>query len=327
MMKHIRYLWISVVILSGWGVFTSISAQESFHPLRSSYMGQEGNRNPEIFLPGKISTGYEEGCSLFFREARSFLWRTNRLGRYALLLLEDREDRWQPPQEVKFFPDDSQVWDFTIGPSGDQIYFTSNKKTTSHGSNIWRIRLISGKWQQPEILGNEVNSNWHDSYPSISREGELYFFRRNPENPNQCDLYRSNQRGEGFTRAIRMKKPVNSSSLEYDPFIGPDGSYLIFCSRRLGGRGKGDLYISFRNSAGNWDQPIHLGSDINSRGEENRPSVTIDGRYFFFTSTRLKEPKLPPGMPPAQSMPGKGSRDIYWLKADLIERLREKTTQ
>jgi hypothetical protein len=68
--------------------------------------------------------------------------------------------------------------------------------------------------------------------------------------------------------------------------------------------GEDDLYISFRDRDGTWGPPVVLGPDVNSSGSENRPWVSRDGRYFFFTSTR------------------NGSRDAFWVKAAYLERFR-----
>jgi hypothetical protein len=76
-----------------------------------------------------------------------------------------------------------------------------------------------------------------------------------------------------------------------------------------------------------WSEPVNLGPEINSATEESRPSVTLDGQYFFFTSTRINEPTLPPGIPPARSMPGNGSRDIYWVTTDFLENLKAHKAQ
>ena len=60
---------------------------------------------------------------------------------------------------------------------------------------------------------------------------------------------------------------------------------------------------------------------MNSSAEEHRPSATLDGRYSFFTSNRVAEVERPLGVPPARSMPGNGSRDIYWMTADFVDEL------
>jgi hypothetical protein len=179
-----------------------------------------------------------------------------------------------------------------------------------------------GDWGEPIPLGAPINTDWHEAYPSIGRDGVLYFFRCHPEDRSECDLYSADPSGEGFAESKRLPAPVNGDSADYDPFIAADGSYLIFSSRRPGGHGEGDLYVSFRGDGDEWGEPVNLGPQINSAADENRPSVTLDGKYFFFTSNREAQVRLPPGIPPASSMPGHGSRDIYWMKADFIRDLR-----
>lgn len=76
-------------------------ASEGFHPLQGPYMGQEAGETPRLFLPGKISTGDDEGCSVFLPGARAFLWRAQRDRENVLLLLEDKDGRWQPPEEQR----------------------------------------------------------------------------------------------------------------------------------------------------------------------------------------------------------------------------------
>lgn len=321
MTSRISFILPGLVCLFLAGPF--FFGQDRFNPLKGPYLGQTAVETPEIFLPGKISTGYDEGCSLFYRDALSFLWRTNRAGEFSLFLLEDREGRWQPPKTIKVFNDHSKVWDFTLDPSGDRIYFTSDRQAGTTGSNIWTIQLTGDEWQNPEMLDKSINSDWNDGYPSINRSGEIFFFRRDRENPSDCDIWSASSTADGFTEAARLPDPINTPFLEYDPFISPDGLFLIFVSNREGGVGKGDLYISFRNPGGEWSEPQNLGPEINSSEEDNRPSITTDGKYFFFTSQRIGVTKLPPGVPPARSMPGNGSLDIYWMKADFIGNMNQ----
>ena len=299
-------------------------AAEGFQPLRGPYMGQEADVVPRIFLPGKISSGHDEGCSVFFPGAEAYLWRVRRGDDSLLLLLEDKDGRWQPPQEQSLLGDGARIWDFTLSPDGSFLYFTSDGPVEgARRANLWRVWRGPDGWGTPEPLGLEVNTDWNESHPSISRDGTLYFFRRDPDHRSACDIFTADRQGEGFAPARRLAAPVNSESLDYDPLIAPDGQRLIFCSRRPGGHGQGDIYVSFRRGDGSWGPARNLGPDVNSPAEENRPSVTLDGRYFFFTSNRESDYELPPGMPPAHSMPGSGSRDIYWMKAKFLEELRD----
>lgn len=42
------------------------------------------------------------------------------------------------------------------------------------------------------------------------------------------------------------------------------------------------LYISYRNQDGSWTQARNLGKPINSRQDENFPSISNDGRHLFY---------------------------------------------
>lgn len=63
-------------------------------------------------------------------------------------------------------------------------------------------------------------------------------------------------------------------------------AFLIFSSARPGGFGKTDLYISFKNKDGSWDEVKNMGEEINSPSSDFTPGLSPDGRYFFFSSAR-----------------------------------------
>jgi Tol biopolymer transport system component len=94
--------------------------------------------------------------------------------------------------------------------------------------------------------------------------------------------------------------PVNTAGREYDPFVAPDESYLIFASERPGGLGGADLYISVRRPDGSWGTPANLGPTVNSAASDYTPMLSPDGQYLFFTSGSA------------------GSDDIYWIEAGVI---------
>ena len=115
--------------------------------------------------------------------------------------------------------------------------------------------------------------------------------------------------GSTYGWVEHLGAPINSPFHEVDPFIAPDQSYLIFCSDRPGGHGKDDMYVVFARDGGGWTAPVTLGEAVNSPDQEYIPSVSRDGRFFFFTSNTS------------------GQRDIYWMDASIIERLRPKESE
>jgi Tol biopolymer transport system component len=118
------------------------------------------------------------------------------------------------------------------------------------------------------------------------------------------DIYRANRVNGQYPKVENLGVPVNSEYHEVDAFVAPDESYMIFCSDRPGGYGKADFYVSFRKKDGSWTVPVNLGDKINSPFSEYIPSVSPDGKYFFFTTDKT------------------GQRDIYWVDAKIIRSLK-----
>lgn len=61
-----------------------------------------------------------------------------------------------------------------------------------------------------------------------------------------------------------------------------DDSWILFHSKRSGGYGRSDLYISYHRPGDSWSTPKNLGSLINTEHREALPVLSPDGKYFFF---------------------------------------------
>jgi len=80
---------------------------------------------------------------------------------------------------------------------------------------------------------------------------------------------------------------INSSSPEWDPHISTDGLSLYFLSRRPGGLGSADIWVTTRKTKDDpWGTPVNLGSPINSPAFEGAPCTSADGLELYFVSDR-----------------------------------------
>ena len=80
---------------------------------------------------------------------------------------------------------------------------------------------------------------------------------------------------------------VNSSASEGDPHISADGLALYFASKRAGGSGDRDLWVTTRETKDDpWGTPVNLGSPINSSAYEGAPCTSADGLELYFVSGR-----------------------------------------
>ena len=292
-----------------FGLFLSFFLQgqeDPFSSLEGPYLGQRPpGLEPEVFAPEIISTEVGEGCSGFMSDGKLFLFA--RRGR-GILFTELRGGAWTTPKEAGF-SSKYQDADFIIAPGGKTVFFASGRPVEEGGPslrdhNIWKTARTSSGWTEPELLANPVNTDAHESYPSLSAGGTLYFFSRREGGFGQSDLYRSELSNGGYEDVINLGASINTEHHEVDPFVAPDESYLIFASDRPGGHGSDDFYVCFKGSDGEWLAPMNMGDKINSPYTEYIVNVTLDGKYLFYTSDK------------------NGSRDIFWVDHKVIDELK-----
>ena len=81
---------------------------------------------------------------------------------------------------------------------------------------------------------------------------------------------------------------INSTGYEFNAFVSPSEEFIIYtCYGRPDGLGSGDLYISYKNSKGNWDEPKNLGAEINSKQMDYCPFYDTTTQTLYFTSKRM----------------------------------------
>ncbi len=278
---------------------------EKFTKIKNPYLGlKPAGMEPELFAPGIITTEYNEGSSGFNLEGDFFVFQRRKNNKVYTFETKIKNGRWSFPELVPF-AGMMRNGDFTIAPDGKTLLFQAAThikeiKTNIRISNLWETKKISSGWTKPEHLGFEVNTKWPESFASITKNGVLYFFSRRPGGFGKSDLHLAKLVNGEYKNVKNLGSKFNTEYDEWDPFIAPDESYLIFCSTKPGGYGGDDFYISFRNGDGIWTKPNNMGDKINCSGSDNRPYVTPDGKYFFYTSTK------------------RGNRDIYWMDAKIL---------
>ena len=273
--------------------------------LKGPYLGQEPpGMTPEVFAPGIISTDESEGSSGFARNGQVYIFQRfiNRDCHTYMMTMTD--NIWSQPKLIPFWKQLIHNGDLIFSPDDKTMFYQVKQQVSDRlDSDIWQAILGQEGWTSRCALPPPINSSYNESFASITKNGKLYFFSQRPGGLGESDLYMSKYINGDYTVPINLKT-LNTQYHEWDPFIAPDESYIIFCSTKPGGSGMDDLYISFRNQEDQWCAPINMGNQFNSPGSENRPYVSNDGKYLFYTSTR------------------KGNRDIWWVDAKIIDELR-----
>jgi Tol biopolymer transport system component len=286
------------------------AAQEDAQPLVGRYLGQEPpGLTPVVFAPGVVSTRANELNAAFSPDGNELYFSVSRAGRYTVMTTKFENVRWTDRSVATFSGEYSDVDPF-VSADGEKLYYSSKRPMTGSGeakdSDIWYVeRMEGGAWSEPIHLGALNSQGQDDYYTSISSDGTLYFSKFGGQGEGG-DLYWSRLSDGAYGEPELLGAPFSTGSSEHDPFIAPDGSYLIFTSNRPGGYGEGDLYVSFRNSDRTWSDPLNMGEGINSAGYDYCAMLSPDGEYLFFTRTV------------------DGNGDIYWVDAAIIGALRSE---
>lgn len=244
---------------------------------------------PRVFEPGKVSlpTRWE------WRWARSptgdlAAWNISDdftpLNPQSTIVLSERRDGHWSPEQVAPFSGQYDDLDAFFSLDGKSLFFSSDRPTATRGRgdfDLWRVDATATGWGEPVHLGNALNSGKDELYPSVDREGTLYF---GSNRDGQFDVWRSRRGSDGrYGAPERLGAAVNSADYwEFNPEISPDGQTLLFVGlHRPDGYGLGDIYASHRRDDG-FSPAINLGPCVNSPKDDFHPSAQWqEGQLVF----------------------------------------------
>ncbi|WP_394751338.1 TolB-like translocation protein [Spongiimicrobium salis] len=259
-----------------------------FPPLEDRYFGQKPpGLTPEVFAPGIVSTAHHEWGPFFTPDMKEFYFsrRNTQSGKDTHFVLKYENNRWH----------ETIVDTHTGGISPDG--------KTMHFGNQYRERTDDG-WSELKSLGSAFEDI--DIMRLTSSSKGTYVFDEYAEDGNF--VLRYSRLINGVREAPKpFSKEINTGKGNIHPFIAPDESFILWDSRRDGGYGGSDIYVSFRQENGSWGAAINLGDKVNTSISQRGGYVTPDGKYLFFNG-------------PAST--GKG--EVFWVDAQIIETLRPK---
>jgi hypothetical protein len=141
---------------------------------------------------------------------------------------------------------------------------------------------VNGVWTDPQNM-NELLKVDRDLFPtSISKDGkDLYLY-------SSADydgiIYTSRFENGKWSPLVKLNDNINTKYWESHATISHDNKKLYFTSNRKGTYGGLDIYVSSRDSTGDWGPAVNLGPTINTPYNEESPFLSQDDKTLFFSS-------------------------------------------
>ncbi|UTA66304.1 OmpA family protein [Emticicia sp. 21SJ11W-3] len=165
----------------------------------------------------------------------------------------------------------------------ETLIFTA--RSESGDENLYFSTLANNQWSNPQSISARINTAANEGTCSISADGRTLVFTSCDARDSfgSCDLYISRKTGNDWSTPENMGMSINTREWESQPSLSNDGTVLFFSSRRHGGFGEKDIWMSeFQNNQ--WTPAVNLGGLVNTARDEVSPFIHANGHTLFFAS-------------------------------------------
>jgi len=262
---------------------------------------------PQIFAPGIVSGPANDGSPTFSRDGNTMFFSRSSVQSGGMILeSHKRNGQWTHPVLASFsgsWPDSSPE----LAPDGSYLVFQSTRPVitavesttaakTKRVSNLYRVDRDGDGWGKPWRLPDTVNIGNAIWKPSVDAMGNIYFVVIDKTGAKR--LYSSLYRDGKYQQAQPLAFS-DGTTLDVDPEIAPDGSFMVFCSAgRMKDNPKDHLYF-VRKTVDGWGPVIpmrYAGDELNGYSTDDEPHLGPDLRTVYFVSDRavpLAFPRTP----------------------------------
>jgi len=187
-----------------------------------------------------------------------------------------------------------------VAPDGKKLYFSrqfhpENVGGVDDAEDIWVSELDeeTGEWLPAKNVGAPLNTPGPNFISSISmvdgKETLILGNRYGKKGRMYTGVSKSTREGDTFSDPVGMDI---DNEYNYSPnadfFLAPGGEAMILSAERDDTYGARDLYVCFKKENGSWSEPMNLGADINTTGEDESPFMAEDGKTLYFSSDGYK---------------------------------------
>ena len=187
-----------------------------------------------------------------------------------------------------------------------RIIFASSKEATGNKKFKWAdepfldlfIAKIdsAGNLYDREPLKGDINTKYHESTATISKDGNTMYFTRNNyfkgrlksarDKEVKLKIYKATKQNDSWGSIEEL--PFNGDQYSTaHPALSPDNDKLYFSSDMPGSYGKSDIWFVYIFENGEYSQPINVGPNVNTEFRESFPFLDKENNLYFSSDGKL----------------------------------------
>ncbi|MBK9737218.1 MAG: PD40 domain-containing protein [Saprospiraceae bacterium] len=171
----------------------------------------------------EMNTGQNEGAHTLSADGKFLVFtacdRRDAFGGCDLYSSTYTNNKWSVPVNMGHKVN-SAAWDSepNLSPNGNTLYFSSTRKGTMGGSDIWMTyKNEKNAWVTPINLGPTINTSGKDETPFLHPDGQTLYFRSDARpGMGNFDIYysRKDEKTDAWTTPLNIGYPINTEGSE-----------------------------------------------------------------------------------------------------------------
>lgn len=243
-------------------------------------------------LSNRVESKYHDGPASFSADGSLMVFTRDNLegrasdGSINLILLYTEFDgkKWGQPKSMPFNSIDYSTGHGSLTDDGKTLFFASDRPGGFGGTDIYKSRrLKSGTWGKPVNMGPKVNTEGDEMFPSVHRNGDMFFFSSDGLlGLGAQDIFVAQILNGNITEVKNLGMPINSNTDDIAFSIYKDDTKGYFSSDRVGGKGGDDIY-SF-----NLAKPFKFGIMLKGIARNQYGDIIAGVKVNLYSSSGVK---------------------------------------
>lgn len=250
-------------------VFVSDRTAPGKRKVKSNYTGMQfldlfyvkktdkGNWLEPELLRGNINGGFNEGPAVFSKDFNVVYFTRNDYTENKVNKNKKSYNNlkiykgtftggeWNISSDLPFNNQEYSTGHPSISGDGVSLYFVSDMPWGYGGSDIYQVKYINGRWNNPQNLGAGINTSGNELFPFIYKDSVLFYSSDGYYGLGGLDVFEAVYKNEKWASPFNIGYPVNSSKDDFGFIIDSSGSSGFFSSNRNDGFDK--IYSFVKN--------------------------------------------------------------------------------